>query len=156
MRWSSGGPAKARRISRLTPLGGLSSPALLYLGVDEDAKHVLFLLGSTATSIGEAECPDADCRVISLARGDSQIVDLQPAGAQPAQFQLELVSVERDELSSAARASKSRAEEHPDGRDILRSLIKDAAVAQVMGTFAFDRGKGVMVQAAPSPPVAAP
>jgi len=169
VRWGAGDSAKAQQILRLTPLGGLNSqalrlaplgglnsPALLYLGVDEDGKHALFLLGPQTTSIGDAECPDAGCRVISLARGDSQTVAVQPAGAQPAQFELKVVSVERDELSTAARASRSRAKEHPDGRDYLRSLIQDAATAHVIGAFAFDRGKGVMVEAPTSPKLAAP
>ena len=156
VRWSSGDPAKARRILRLTPLGSLDTSALLYLGVDEDGKRALFLLGLGATSIGDAKCPNDDCRIISLAKGDTQTVALQPAGAAATQFELKLVSIKRDELTTAARASKSRAKERSKGRDILRSLIQDAATAHAIGAFAYDRGKGVMVEAATSSKVDAP
>jgi len=157
IRWGSDGSAKARRILRLTPLGSLDTSALLYLGVDDGGKHALFLLGLGATSIGDAKCPADDCRIISLARGDTQTVALQPPlGAALTQFELELVSIKRDELTTAARASKSRAKERSKGRDILRSLIQHAATAHAIGAFAYDRGKGVMVEAATGSKVDAP
>lgn len=152
VRWSSDGSVKPRSIARLTPLGGVASPALLYLGVGEDRKRALFLRGPDATSIGDGRCVDADCRIVSLASGDSRIVDLHPAGSAPNQFELEVVSVKRDELARAGGAARARAKEHPDGREVLRSLIQGAPTAAVMGAYSFDRAKGVMVAGAGASP----
>jgi len=154
--WSSKATPKARRISRLTALGGVMSPALLYLGVAADRKHALFLLGPDATSTGEAGCLNIACRVISLKDGDMQIVDLQPAGAATIQFELKVMSVRRHELASASAAADERAEEHPDGRDVLRLLLKDRATADAMGQLAYDAHEGVMVKAKDGRPLAAP
>ena len=154
--WSSTATPKARRISRLTALGGVTSPALLYLGVAADRKHALFLLGPDATSTGEAGCLNIDCRVISLKNGDTQIVDLQPAGAATIQFELKVMSVRRHELASASAAADERRLEHPDGRDVLRLLLKDRATADAMGQLAYDAHDGVMVKAKDGRPLAAP
>ena len=78
---------------------------------------------------------------------DTQIVDLQPAGAATIQFELKVVSVRRHELASASAAADERAEEHPDGRDVLRLLLKDRASADAMGQLAYDAHDGVMVKA---------
>jgi len=56
------------------------------------------------------------------------------------------VSIKSDELTTAAKAKKSRAKERAKGRDILRAL-QDAATANAIGAYAYDRGAGVMVAA---------
>jgi len=147
VRWSEGdAPAKSRRISRLTPLGGLLDPAVLYLGVSKDGKHALFLLGPNATSVGEAKCREATCRVISLGEDDTQIVDLKPADSAPRQFQLEIVSVKSHKLSNAAEAAKARRKVHPDGRDVLSEMLQDAPTLAAAGGFGYDRLLGVIVK----------
>ena len=57
------------------------------------------------------------------------------------------MSIKSDELTTAAKAKKSRAKERAKGRDMLRALIQDAATAHAIGAYAYDRGAGVMVAA---------
>lgn len=151
VRWSTGDPSKARRISRLTPLGGLLNPAVIYLGVEPGGKHALFLLGPDATSVGEGACREASCRVFALRSGEKQIIDLQRDGSQPTQFELDLVSVSRHEYSTAAKAVAARGRVHPDGRDVLRSIFDDGPTALAIGGFGYDRLRGVMLHADTTP-----
>jgi hypothetical protein len=149
----SDSPAKERRISRLTPLGELLNPAAMYLGVDAGGKHALFLLGPDATSDGEATCHGANCRVIALAPGETQVIDQTPLGAAPQQFDLEVASVTRHKLASAAKAANARKRVHPDGADVLRLIAEDAKTLEALSGFAYDRSRGVVVAsgvAAPS------
>lgn len=149
--WSPGEPPQKRRIARLTPLGAVVNPALLYLGVAPDGKHAIFLLGPDATFRGDAGCLDAKCRIIALRGGQSQIVDLKPEGGEPRRFELDVVSVKRDDLTSASNAAKSRAKEHPDGRDVLRSLIRHRPTADVIGGYAYDTDRGVLIRTGDEP-----
>lgn len=151
VRWSSDAPPEDRRLARLTPLGGVIDPALLYLGVAPNGEHALFLLDPDATSTGDALCVDANCRMIALRSGESQIVDLKPEGGEPRRFELKIVSVKRDELKSATNAAKARAKVHSEGREVLRSLIKHRPTADVIGDYAYDTDRGVLVKTGDEP-----
>ena len=49
-------------------------------------------------------------------------------------------------MSVAGRdAAKLRLSVHPDGRDVLRAMIKDAKTAAAIGQFAYDRTAGAVV-----------
>jgi hypothetical protein len=151
VRWSTDGAAKPRRIARLTPFGGVRDPAVLYLGVDAQGAHALFLLGPYTSSDGEAKCREATCRVIALKSGDKQLVDLASPGAKSVRFELELVSIHRVTMKTVAATATARNREHPDGRDVLRKLFGDAAIASAMTGIGYDRAAGVMTQTASAP-----
>jgi hypothetical protein len=133
-------------ISRLTPLGGVTEPALLYLGVSPDGRHAIFLLGPTAQQHGEGRCVDAKgCRIIGLEAGTSTVVDVTPTAGEPRQYSLDVVTVKREEVQSKAAARKARARVHPDGRDVLRDVLGDGATAQALGTIAYAQSLGLLV-----------
>jgi len=137
---------KAHAISRLTPLGSPTSPALLYLGVSGDGEHATFLLGPTAQQFGEGRCLDPDnCRIIVLKAGSSTFVDVMPTEGDPRQYSLDIVSVQREGMPSAAIAAKARSHVHPDGRDVLRDVISDPATAKAIGKIVYTPRLGVLV-----------
>lgn len=149
VRWTSSGEStsEARTIKRLTPFGDdVLDPAVMYLGVSQDGKRAIFLLGPNAKSQGDAGCREASCRVISLYPGDTQIVDLSPDDATPSQFELELVSVKRHTYSTAAKAAAARAVVHPDGRDVLALMLQDGPTKAAVAGFGYDRPHGVIVK----------
>jgi hypothetical protein len=141
---TEGDAPKARGISRLTPLGGLIEPALMYLGVSPDGRHATFLLGPTAQQNGEGRCVDVACRIKLLKAGDSMVVDVTPAAGEPRQYALDVVSVKREEMRSERAASEARARVHPDGRDVLRDLIRDGAAGGTIGKIVFDQSRGLL------------
>jgi len=141
---TEGDAPKARGISRLTPFGGLIEPALMYLGVSPDGMHATFLLGPTAQQNGEGRCLDVACRIKLLKAGDSMVVDVTPAAGQPRQYALDVVSVKREEMRSERAASEARARVHPDGRDVLRDLIRDGAAGATIGKIVFDQSRGLL------------
>jgi hypothetical protein len=141
---TEGDAPKARGISRLTPFGGLIEPALMYLGVSPDGTHATFLLGPTAQQNGEGRCVDVACRIKLLKAGDSMVVDVTPAAGQPRQYALDVVSVKREEMRSERAASAARARVHPDGRDVLRELIRDSAAGATIGKIVFDQSRGLL------------
>ena len=136
--------AKAHGISRLTPLGGLTEPALLYLGVSPDGAHATFLLGRNAQQNGEGRCVDVACRIKVLRAGESMVVDVTPAAGEPRQYLLEVVSVKREELPSERLAKRARARVHPDGSDVLLDLTHDGAAGGALGKIVYDRSRGVL------------
>jgi hypothetical protein len=143
---TDGDPGKARGISRLTPLGGVIAPALVYLGVSIDGAHAAFLLGPSAQQYGEGRCVDrANCRIIVLKAGMSTVVDVTPTEGPPRQYSLEVVSVRRESKPSEDIATKARAHVHPDGRDVLSDVTGDAATARAIGKIVYAQSLGVLV-----------
>jgi len=140
---TDGDPGKDRAISRLTPLGDLTQPALLYLGVSNRNKGATFLLAPTAHAIGEGVCLFKNCRIVGLRAGMSTVVDVTLADGRLRQYSLEVVSVKRERLSTDV-ARKARAREHPDGRDIMRELIRDRATEQAAAKIVYVQSLGVL------------
>lgn len=149
VRWYEGDPGKLRPISRLTPLGGLVDTALLYLGVTKSSgNYAVFLLGANATSDGEAKCEDAECRVIGLKTGQSQLVTVQPPdGSRARQYHLEVVEV-RAVTTDAATARTMRLRVHPDGRDVMRQMWQNVPTATALRPIQYDRDAGLLVKQA--------
>jgi hypothetical protein len=142
---TDGDAGKDRAISRLTPLGNRTQPALLYLGVSNRNKGATFVLGPKAQPTGEGICFSKNCRVIFLKAGMSTVVDLTLADGTPRQYSLEVVSVQRERLSTAL-ARKARAREHPDGRDIMRELNRDDATKLSSRKIVYVQSLGVLVR----------
>jgi hypothetical protein len=138
--------AEIRGLSRLQPMGGISSPALLYLGTTMHGKRAVFLLGPRAESSGDGRCAERSCRVIALKAGDRRAVVLRGAdGGVARRFTLAVEAIARRVMPTPARARRLRARVHPWGRDALRAMIKDRPTAAAIGGFAYDRAAGAVV-----------
>lgn len=137
--------AEVRVASRLEPLGGKEDPSLLYLGTTGDGSHAVFLLAPNAVAVGEGVCGEPTCRVIALKPGEATLVALQGADGQVHTSLLKIVDVARRVMDGPAAAAKLRRSVHPDGRDVLRAMIKDAKTAAAIGQFGFDRTRGAVV-----------
>lgn len=149
VRWSAAEGGKARPLSRLTPLGGLADPAVLYLGVTKSSgNYAIFLLGPNATSDGEGECENSACRVIGLKSGESQIVTVQPpAGGDVRRYHLDVVRVKAI-TTDAATARTMRLRVHPDGRDVMREMWQNVPTATALRPIQYDRDSGLLVKQA--------
>lgn len=152
-RWYENTESKPRPLARLTPLGGLADTAALYLGVTKSSgSYAVFLLGANATSEGEAACEDdTNCRVIGLKSGQTQLVTVTPPeGGEARQYTLEVVSV-RAVATDAADARSKRHKVHPDGRDVMREMWMNPAIAQVLGPIQYDASTGLLQKSASAP-----
>ncbi len=149
VRWYETTKVKARPIARLTPFGGVEDPAALYLGVTRsDASYAVFLLAPKATSTGDAECEKADCRVIGLKAGQSQVVTMQPAdGSATRTYNLDVVSV-KAVTTAAAEAREKRADIHPDGRDVMRAMWQHRLTAEALQPIQYDQDSGLLFKSA--------
>jgi hypothetical protein len=145
VRWGADDKADVRGLSRLAPLGGTKNPALLYLGTNVTGTRAAFLLGPNAVADGDGECADDHCRVISLKIGKSVDVGVLGLDGAPARrFHLVLDAIVTDHFS-VRTALQRRARVHPDGRDVLRAMIKDATTAAAIGHFTYDVELGGVV-----------
>lgn len=145
VRVNGAGGGKAHPISRLTPLGGTTDPAALFLGVAKaGARYAVFVLGPRATSRGQATCKgDTDCRMIGLKAGQTQVVTVRPATGGVRRFTLRIESIKKVK-ASAARARTARARVHPDGRRVHRAMRRHAASEAALRTARYDRRAGVL------------
>jgi hypothetical protein len=152
VRWYEADAGTPFALARLTALGGLAEPGVLYLGVAKsDATYAVFLLGPNATSEGEGGCMDpVGCRIVGLKAGESRLVTIEPSdGSATRQFTLEAVAV-KAVATGAAEARTMRAKVHPDGRDVMRELWKDAATAAALAAARYDQTTGLLVKASPA------
>jgi hypothetical protein len=146
VRWGQDANAAIHGVSRLQPLGGLSNPALLYLGTTKAGSRVVFLLGPNASVDGDSTCAEKTCRVVRLKAGDTTVVTVQAQdGGEAHHYTLVIDDIARSAASSQAAAAKLRARVHHDGRDVLHAMIKDAGTAAAIGQFRFDRSLGAVV-----------
>jgi hypothetical protein len=146
VRWGQDAKADVRGVSRLEPLGGLSNPALLYLGTTKAGARAVFLLGPNAGADGQGTCAEKTCRVVRLKAGDKTVVTVAGAdGAEPRRYTLVIDDIVRSVAGGEAAAAKLRARVDRDGRDVLREMIKDARTAAAIGQFGFDRSLGAVV-----------
>jgi hypothetical protein len=143
VRWGADAGAAVRGLSRLQPLGGLASPALVYLGTNATHAYALFLLGPAASAAAEGMCAETTCRVIGLKAGQSIAVDVHGAdGAVTASFALGIDAIAAQPGQGADALDRVDA----DGRDVLRQIIKDPATAAAIGQFGYDRTVGAVVR----------
>jgi hypothetical protein len=143
--WGEAPGTEVRGVSRLEPLGGLSNPGVVYLGTTADGSRAVFLLGPQALSIGEEECGEKTCRVFALKPGAETAVSVQGEDGQLHVFTLKIDSIKSRVVASRSQAAELRARVHPDGRDVLRAIIKDAKTAAAIGQFTYDLSLGAVV-----------
>jgi hypothetical protein len=151
VRWGSDATADIRGLSRLEALGGLSDPALLYLGTTKDHAKAVFLLGPNAIAGDASACAETTCRVIALKAGASATVGVVGTdGAAARRFELVVASIPEIAAADEAAATALRARVDADGRAVLRTMIKDPKTATAIGQFSYDRRAGAVVaKAAP-------
>jgi hypothetical protein len=111
-------------LARLKPLPSATNPILVYLGVAEDKKTAIFMVDAAVQAQGDGVCrPDpAVCETIHLRVGDTEFFDVKDeSGAVSAQYQLDLLEIERRTTSSASKARAARARVSEAGRKVLRA-----------------------------------
>lgn len=92
-------------LSRFAMLPDEDSPMLVYLGVDSDESHALFLLDATLSHSGEGTCADEACSFISLGVGNEHTFTDQ-AGDK---YLLRLDQIRRVRVKAAAsRRARAR------------------------------------------------
>ena len=145
VRWYVDDADKPRALSRLTPLGPLEDPVALYLGVtrSQTTNYAVFLLGTHSTSEGDGKCEDDECRVIGLKAGDKRTVSYALESGEVRRYHLEVTSV-KTVTADGAEARHMRAKVHPDGRDVMRAMWQNEAVAAALGPVQYDRDSGLL------------
>jgi hypothetical protein len=146
VRWGQDAKSGVHGVARLQPLGGVTNPALLYLGTTRAGTRAIFLLGPNASAEGDGTCAEKSCRVVRLKAGDKTVVSVQgEEGSTVGRYTLVVARIARQAAGSEDAAVKLRARVHHDGRDALRAMIKDAKTAAAIGQFRFDRSLGAVV-----------
>lgn len=139
VRFGSSSAASDRSIARLTPLGGSEDPALLYLGVYDDGKRALFLLGRNASAQTQGDCIDGvACRVVGLRRGESGTVKVSSR-----RYVVKVETIRHLTLSAKA-AARARARVASGGRDVLRELLEHAPTSDAMSHFGYSTDSGTI------------
>jgi hypothetical protein len=111
-------------VARLKPLPSAEEPILVYLGLTKDHKTAIFLVDATVEPVGDGVCKPSPvtCETIHLRKGDTEFFEVKDAeGEVTAQYQLDLLDIERRTTASAAKAKAARARASKAGRKILRA-----------------------------------
>jgi hypothetical protein len=150
----SGAQKTYDNVARLTPLPSADNPFFVYLGLQADQKHAVFLVASDAVPSGDGACqPSAtDCEQVVLAVGDTEFFELQSGTAGVVQYELDLKGIEKVKASTKAKAAVAHARESKAGREYLRELVADDPDA--LSAYSYNKGRGLLVAA--KDPVATP
>jgi hypothetical protein len=151
VRFGADDSAAVRGLSRLQPLGADANPAALYLGPTADHTRAVFLLGPTATvTDGKGgACGEKTCRVVALKGGESVTITVSAdGGSAEQQFVLAVDEIAEQTVAGEAALRELRDRVHADGRDVLRTMIKDETTAAAIGKLTYDRSLGAVVTVA--------
>jgi hypothetical protein len=116
----SSGALAHREVKRLTGLPG-GAPALLYLGLMDDHKTAVFLVGEGVKVQGDGACEPTgdDCQTLRMKAGDTVFL----TRTNGKQYELDLIKVHARTTTSAAAAKKANASEAKGGRATLRDNL---------------------------------
>jgi hypothetical protein len=131
-----------RNLPRLKALPGADDPMLVYLGVAEDEKTAIFLVDSKLEPQGDGTCvPNpASCQTIHLRVGDTEFFDVMgETGEVVAQYQLDLLKINRSTTASATKAMAARLQASKAGRRVLRA--REAAAGPLRYRYDAKSGK---------------
>ncbi|HEY5144153.1 MAG TPA: hypothetical protein VII98_11705 [Solirubrobacteraceae bacterium] len=134
-----------RDIPRLTPLPSAVDPFFVFLGVKDDGRTAIFLVSSDAKATGDGACKpsDSDCETIELKAGDTEFFDLTTAtGVQ--QFQMDLVSITKRTVTSAAAAKAAHARASRIGTGMLQEARRAGDLPVQLGWYRWDPAAGVL------------
>jgi hypothetical protein len=142
----AGAQKSYENVARLTPLPSADNPFFVYLGLQADQKHVVFLISADAEVEGDASCLPSkdDCQQIVLEAGDTEFLQLQSGTAGVVEYQLDLTSITKVKASTKASAAKAHTRESKAGRDYIRQLVADDPDA--LSAWTFSKGSGLLVQ----------
>ncbi|CAA9525475.1 MAG: hypothetical protein AVDCRST_MAG13-3683 [uncultured Solirubrobacteraceae bacterium] len=128
LRFGRTGKLRTRRdLARLTPLPTVDNPFFVFLGVLEGGKRAVFLVSTDAKATGDGVCKPSrtSCQTIELRVGDTEYFDVERASG-PVQYQLDLVSITKEEAGSTSEAVAARARASKDGAEVLEAAGADA------------------------------
>jgi len=139
--------------ARLTPLPSSDNPFFVYLGLQDDKKHAVFLIDGEAVPSGDGHCDPSpeECEKLTMEPGDLEFFELQTGTAGVVEYQLELISIHKVKVSSKAVAAKARARESKAGREHLRELV--AADPTALAGWDYSKNLGLLIR---KDPVATP
>jgi hypothetical protein len=118
---------KRMNLQRLRPLPNADDPILVYLGVSEDEDTAVFMVDEGVEVAGDGVCrpSPSNCETLHMRKGDTEFFDVKGASedtaAAGAQYQLDLLDIERKTTKSARKAEAARARESKAGRRLLRA-----------------------------------
>lgn len=121
---STGEQLEKMNLARLKPLPSVEDPILVYLGLAKDKKTAIFLVDEAVVAQGDGSCkPDpSNCETIHMRVGDTEFFDVEDeAGTVTAQYQMDLLEIERSTTASASKARAARAHASKAGRKVLRA-----------------------------------
>jgi hypothetical protein len=135
--------------ARLTPLPSADNPFFVYLGLEADKKHAVFLIDGEAVPSGDGHCDPSpqECEKLTMAAGDLEFFELQTGTAGVVQYQLELTSISKVKAKSKAVAAKARARESKAGREQLRELV--AVDPTALDGWNFSKDLGLLIRKDP-------
>jgi hypothetical protein len=128
LRFGRTGKVKTRRnLARLTPLPTVDNPFFVFLGVLEGGKRAVFLVSADAKPTGDGICKPSPtaCETIEMRVGDTEYFDLQRESG-PVQYQLDLLSIRKEEAGSASEAVAARARASKAGAEVLQDAGAEA------------------------------
>jgi hypothetical protein len=140
---SSSDQLKRMNVARLKPLPSADDAILVYLGVARDEKTAIFMVDDSVVAQGDGQCKPSpsNCETIHLRQGDTEFFDVvDEAGNVQAQYQLELVKIQRKTTSDASKAKAARERVAKSGRQLLRAR----QAAQGPLRFRYDAEAGVV------------
>jgi hypothetical protein len=114
-------------LKRLQPLPDEEEPVLVYLGVGGDKKSAVFMVDSTVVAQGDGQCKPhpANCETITLREGDTEFFDVtDEQGVVTAQYELDLIRINRKSTASASKAKAARAAKSSAGNRILKAIAE--------------------------------
>jgi hypothetical protein len=139
--------------ARLTPLPSADNPFFVYLGLEADKKHAVFLIDGEAVPSGDGHCDPSpqECEKLTMAASDLEFFELQTGTAGVVQYQLELTSISKVKAKSKAVAAQARTRESKAGREQLRELV--AVDPTALDGWDFSKDLGLLIR---KDPVATP
>jgi hypothetical protein len=98
-------------LPRGTALPSREEPLIIYLGLLDDHKTAVFMLDSTLQAVGDGECHPTpeNCETVRMQVGDTMFFDQvdENGNVVGAQFQLDLLKINKKQTTDAAKAAKS-------------------------------------------------
>jgi hypothetical protein len=143
LRFGDAGNQKVRHdIPRLTPLPSMTDPFFIFLGVLSDHKTAVFLISSDATATGDGTCkPNPDqCDTIEMKAGDTEFFDVAQGNAGIVQYELDLLKVFKDKVSSSAAAARAARRVSKSGKNVVHELKAEGDDSMERYIYSYKRG----------------
>jgi len=132
-----------RDVPRLAPFPSPSNPVLVFLGVKNDTKTVVFLITSTATPSGPGKCVPArgQCELLSLKIGQAERLTVLNWNGTTTNYALKVSAVHLIPTSSSAQANAAYARVSPAGQEIFNQAVSQSPL---LGSVVYSPDSGVL------------